>query len=834
MLKGKLPLIFSAILFCFLPAWAQNPPQGSQNDIPQPPEDLQLNSGYKETYLITQTEKLFSPSVGQKFYEIAYELINSKQQLTDLQAQQAITFLTATTNLDTRANYVLADMIKLIGQHHDWDYSELVHQWLANYVDQSADLEVMIKAMQYLLERLNSRQEREKFLEDTLMTLGGKNAFLDSELATLLGLLAAEKSDTETAQYYFMQAFSNNRYNKLAFAKLVELIGDQIKPAIYLEQMRLSLGENPLDLETALAFAEYAERLQLYQTAAEAYKYCADLFEFLRPGQALPAYIYRPWVLSCYNTQRDQYKCLEITSQLQKNGRFDLLAEAIAGKAAAKLGNTDQANQILRTAEEKARRIYLMNGQTQSETPDNKYQSQTVTAEQLAWFYAFALQDPASALDWANKAYSVEPDSATAAAILAYSLALAGQTDLAKTIINSYQTNQIANLALAQIQLTQAEEELAVKTLKAVIESDPGSLEAEQAREILRQKGHEYISPVAPDIILAELRNTFTKAIVPEFKPPEEIISFQLNVRGSKFSYGNDFGGAVAITNNSSEPLVISDYGLLKGNIRVDAILTGDISKEIPNLVSIKTQPASPLEPGSSLLIPLRLCTGELRQTLLTHPQASVDIEFTCYIDPVTTDQGKVANRLKSIEPAQVLAKRSGIELTNRFLRNRINSLSKGKQGQKIKIAELFAGLLMEQHAMANGQPLYKFMYADWMPPMLKSALLYNLTQDDWVTRVHTITAMLSLPLDYELTRAVAENLNDTHWPARLITVYILAKNQTINFKKVLDYTAKYDSNELVRDMVLALGAEAPPPPVQEPATQPEQKGPPQPTEPNI
>jgi hypothetical protein len=57
---------------------------------------------------------------------------------------------------------------------------------------------------------------------------------------------------------------------------------------------------------------------------------------------------------------------------------------------------------------------------------------------------------------------------------------------------------------------------------------------------------------------------------------------------------------------------------------------------------------------------------------------------------------------------------------------------------------------------------------------------------------------------------AVAENLNDVHWPARLMAMYLLAQAQGSNFSKVLDWSAKYDSNKLVRDMAIALGATKP------------------------
>jgi hypothetical protein len=111
---------------------------------------------------------------------------------------------------------------------------------------------------------------------------------------------------------------------------------------------------------------------------------------------------------------------------------------------------------------------------------------------------------------------------------------------------------------------------------------------------------------------------------------------------------------------------------------------------------------------------------------------------------------------------------------------------------------------------MAQREPLYKYMYADWMPELLKSALVHNLASDDWVAKVHTMAAMLSLPLDYQLINALAENLNDTHWPSRLMALYLLAKKQDASFNKVLDWTAEYDSNPLVRDMAIALGAAKP------------------------
>ncbi len=818
-------VVFLALLFLCCSTSAQAQPdsrysildtRGSSRTDP-PTAGFDRNPALLGRASSIEDRKLFSSSVSQKFYEIAYELTSARSRLGEArrspaaepahsedvngsQLDQAIVFLTAAMKLDNNTRDVLPLLIKLACRKPDKDHSALVYNLLMDYVDESADVEVAKKAVVYLLGQLNTREQREKLLESAiggLGALGGKNVILGSELSTLLGLLKAEKADLEAAEFYLMQAYKRNRYNKLAFAKLAELKPERIGPTIYLERLRLALRENPSDIEAALTFAQQAEQLQLYETAAGIYEYCADLFTYLYPSEALPAHIYLPWAISSYNTQGNQSKCLQIAQRIQQEGRFDLLVEAIAGKTATKIGNGELATQIFQAAEKKA--------------------LSSIDVKQLAWFYCFVLPFPDKALDWANRAYKTEPNSPAAAAILAYALVMNNQMEWAKPLINinNSQRNQIADLTLAQIQLVEGQKDSAIETLKAAIIKDPGSFAAERAKEILAQQGEKYTPPIDPNAVLTMLENVFGRTLVPAFTPPEKIFSVQLNIRGNEFPYGSEFGGNVTIINNSAEPFVISDDALFKGNIRIDADISGDLNRKIPNLVSAKIRTALLIEPGRSILIPVRLITGELRKTLLTYPQASLDIEFTLYLDPVTTSlqkEGKITNRLTYLEPISVRIKRPGIELTGKYIRSRFNLISKGSVGQKIKTAQLFTGLLKEQNEMLKRKPLYRFKSADWMGPLLRSALLHksgllhNPANGQWVVKVHTMAEMLSLPLDYELISAVAKNLNNTNWPVRMMAVYLLSKNADRNFDKVLDWTAKNDSSELVRDMAIALG----------------------------
>jgi tetratricopeptide (TPR) repeat protein len=795
MLKRTPILVLSVLLFCPLSVWAQG---SATRDIDNSAMD---------------PEQLYSPSISGTFYEIAYDLAGSKD-VVGPKVEQAMGFLSAAMRLDRNTRDARELLIEFACRVTEWDYSNLVYNLLIDYVDEHADLEVATNAIEYLLERMNSREAKEKFLEQMLGTLGSKNKILSSELATRLGMLKAEKADLEAAEFYFMQAYKNNRYNWKAFAKLAEIKPERIGPALHLERLRLAMRENPSEIEVAIAFAQEAERQQLYDTSAAAYQYCADLFDYLYPSETLPARIYLPWAISSYNSRQNQSQCLEIAKRVRQEGGFDLRLESIAGKTAIKMGDNELATLIFQAIEEKTQRLLKLQDSNintmGSENPVGDPSQQDYN-KQLAWFYSFVLPVPDKALNWANKAFAAEPNSPVTAAILAYALTMNNQIEWAKPLVDNFEKTQIAELTQAVIQLAQGQNDLAIKTLNLAIARDPGSFAAERAKEILTQNGTEYVPPAETQIVLSALESVFGQTLVPVFTPPDRMLSAQLQMQGSVFPYGSEFSGVVAITNHSSEPLVISDYALFKGHIRIDAVISGDLNKNIPNLMFTRIRGVFLIEPGRSTLVPMRLIAGELRKTLLTYPQASIDIEFTLYLDPVIANDGKVVNRLSYIEPAKVGIKRPGIELTGKYLRNEFNSITTAPIEQKIKTAQLFTGLLKEQYAMSNRKPLYRFMYADWMTPLLKSALshksglLLNSAEDEWVVKVHTMADMLSLPMDHELISAVAENMNHTKWPVRLMAIYLLNTIPDNQFNQVLSWTAKNDPSKAVRDMAIVL-----------------------------
>jgi len=248
--------------------------------------------------------------------------------------------------------------------------------------------------------------------------------------------------------------------------------------------------------------------------------------------------------------------------------------------------------------------------------------------------------------------------------------------------------------------------------------------------------------------------------------------------------------------------MVVCPDAMIKGNIRIDAKVVGDLTEQIPALIVKTVRPSYEIKPGNALFIPLRLDTGKVKFILDRHPQAQLNLEYTAHIDPQITANGQITNAL-AIKPAKVIITRHKLNLDTHYLQQRLDAITKGHQGQKAKSAQLFAGLLVEQQEFRRSGPTYRFIYAE--PQLLSSALARCFSENDWILKVQTIAAMQRLKLDYRLTEAVSEELENPNWPVRLIAVFSLAQNEGEKFMPVLSWLAKNDPHPMVKELAAIL-----------------------------
>jgi hypothetical protein len=207
----------------------------------------------------------------------------------------------------------------------------------------------------------------------------------------------------------------------------------------------------------------------------------------------------------------------------------------------------------------------------------------------------------------------------------------------------------------------------------------------------------------------------------------------------------------------------------------------------------------------------LDLNRGRLSRILKTYPQADVQVHFSAYLDPVSSDGDRPQSRMKSIEPVTANIRRRGVVLSQNFLLQRLDVLSKGQRGQKYRAASMFAGLLAEKNAVRISGADFQHVRVE--AELLTDSVRKMLVDDDWKIRVHILSDLLSLsvPLD-GIVREVSDNLNHDKWPVRMAAMALLVKLQPETFKKVLDWAAEHDSHVLNRRMAVALGGRLPQP----------------------
>ncbi len=752
-----------------------------------------------------QQQTLFSPLTAELFGRLGNDIQSSSSNQADIR----MIFLQAGIILDEQSAAVYEQFLRGVGRSGGRsDYSDTILRAMKRYMDANADLDVAALALNGVIEQADTRQERENLLGRSLGPLASSNPVFASDIAAQLGLYAAEKTDYAGAAGQFDYALRLNPYNLLAMSKWMELTEPATVNAAVTEKLiwdRLVLTVNPSNLQAVMGFAQTAYHAGLYEWAADAFAYAAELYEYLEPGRGGHEDIALGWIESCYLSSTRQTQCAGIAQKMRDRGVVNPIIETVAALAAEKTGTPEQKKQILALAAEKLEQ-------------QGSGQQEGIYALNTGWFYCFGTEDPEKALAWCNRVYTQQPNLPGAKSLMAYAFLLNQQADMALDYAEPLaQNDPIAALALAGAYSQKDQKEKAVELLRGLL-AKPVSLPIMlKARAALKEAGSDYISELSPGIIETGLKDKFGKQIIPAFIMPNKLFKAKLNFGGEEFFFGSPLDARLTLENTGTMPLIIGKNGMLTGRYRVDVDIRGDIRKKIPAQLEGTFRPSRAILPGESVTVRLDVNTGELSRLLFTCPQASVDIDFTLYLDPVVTGDGSLGNGVAGTGLIQTVIRRKKAEMTREFLLQRLDAVAKGQEGQRIRAAELFAGLYAEQAAAKLGNIPYKYTAIE--PSLLADSVRRAIMDENWKVRVHIMSCLgrYSVGLDYGMTASISENLNHDAWPVRMVALWLLAGQQKDSFQPVLDWKAQHDPFWLNQRLAVILGGKPPLPGQSEP-----------------
>jgi hypothetical protein len=755
--------------------------------------------GLSMTACAAEEQALFSPATGDCFAVFGNHLIAEHPEKTDA----AITFLQAGILLDENSVSGYEQFLRGTGRvcSSQYDYSDTILLSLRKYLDRKADLEIAIRALGCVMENTNTRAQREMLLERLISQTADTNPVFSSDLAAQLGLYAAEKTDYTTALKQFENAWRLNKYNLLACSKLNELrVPEESGAAIRdkLVYLRLRLAVNPIDLEAAVEFGQTAYAAQFYTLGADAFEYAASLSAWLSPNTPPNEEILIGWAESCYFIPSRQNQCIILADQLRAAGKLNLALDSVAALAAQKLGKKDLQGRILSEAASKAEERLAAG-------------SSDVTAVGLGWFYCFVLEDAEKAAAWCNRAFTQNPENPIVKSLMAYALYLNDQDQLARQYSLDVDPNTpAAAMTLANLDMQDQQKQKAAKRLAGLLDGYLPLAVQTRAVELLKQCNIDYNRNLPAESIQKDIAEQFGEKIIPAFAVPDKLFAARLNFNGSEFSYDNTIEAQLVINNIGSMPLIIDRQGLVSGRYRMDAEVGGDFNVKIPRLLEGAFRPARPIMPGESVSVRLDINMGRLKRLLFTCPQASMEIKFRLYLNPVNTDEGTVSCGIPGINTIEADIRRKGVSITSEYLAGRLDTLTKGQEGLKIRNAELFAGLYAEQLAWQAGAIRYRHTQPE--AAILTDAVRRSILDENWKVGVHTLILLSehAIPLDYSMTLSVSENLNHKYWPVRLAAMWLLANQQKSTFQSVLDWNAQYDPFWLNRRLAITLGGQEP------------------------
>jgi tetratricopeptide (TPR) repeat protein len=741
----------------------------------------------------TDESKLASTLSAMSFWRLGQRIYQAPG--ADIyQERTALILIDSAVELDPFASYAVRDEMALktrLNVREDW---QTMRGLLINYLDRQPETEVARSMVRYLLEGMNTREERERVLADMLNLVGDKDKVLASDIATERGILMAEKGDVQGATAMFLTACRLNPFNELAFVKSVE-VTNNLTPSFWAVRLRLAMSKNPLDIKGSFSFAAFMEKQGSFIIADRAYEYTSNLYSYLHPQAKMPAEIYLPWSLCCYAQADRADQCLAIAEMVRAGGDFDPVIEGIALKAAENAKMSEKVKEIAARVESK-----LAQGG-----------SDATIAERAAWYYAFAAKDAGKALSWANKAYAADPNVETTRSLLVYALVMNGQADVAAEMvkesraIEAGKADQMTMVAMGVKLLDEKKKDEAVTMLKGAVALRPDSVEASEAKQLLAFNGESYTGVDEKNTVdmANELKSSYGENVVPQWMQPEKILSLKLTSRlDDTPSFDSDLKLDLAITNNSTGPVMLGEGSLFGGAIRVDGGLKGDVQKKLPGLVSKTIGRWTPVQPGQSMVIPLNMNINGVYDALQEYPQANLDISFTAYLDPIA-EKGRIRNGMAGMEPGTVTIARQGIKPSRELVNNRLDALAKGYHSQKMQAARMFASLLRERIAMDRGLVKYQAVKLD--PSLLRSAMIRAISDPDWTVQVQAMASLSGISLDFDLTNAVATGLQSKNWPVRLMGIYLLGTAQDQDFDKVLKWYMEKDKDDKVRRMATVL-----------------------------
>ena len=709
-----------------------------------------------------------------------------KEQLSEQQAEdmvrQAVIWLEAAERMDNKDKYVLADLQYLYRSEMVDDPGRAADA-LKRYSDlESKDSLCVSGWMNYCLDKLNQQAQRKAFIDSMLENLI-EYPDVQSNMVTMLGNFSLETGDADKAAALYEYAWQLWSYNLDASARLNSLPAPEVDDTSgvltdeQISQVRqqihqttifrtfyhliLTVAADPGNPQACMNLADMLFSLNKYDSSADFYKHCLKIIEqgkaVSTDGESSFAGLRLKYAIACYNAGRYE-DALAVVRSITIEYPNEIPAWAFAVLASAKVGDKDKSEAYLADFTKTI---------SQEDIDSNR-------KNDIAWFYAFAVNDTEKAGEYLSESDEGEYQSS----IAAYVKAVNGQAgDIEDFIKTCKPDNALALFAVSCAYADKGELEQAYKYALMAKDANAGALysfvddrlaELAKLLEITEEYKEDMIDSVLNQLDVSALDIAFT---------PDKFIQCIARAQRNLFEYDEMIVADLSVTNISSTDIVVGPSMYLDPYLYVVAEVVPQVGgKKVPAIsvpIGLRYLGQKPLlRPGFSNSFSESLCFSELDNVLSRYPQVDCEVSLKCYPMPYVDENGNI-KQLRTEMTVQANAfTRKRIGLTAQRLTIYHKMLKDGMEDEKVKAAKMFCGLLKEARLAAAGELPYvpkKINYSNTL-----ASVLENLKADEPMVRAWTVCFLEGLMEDKSVVNGVSALLKDPDWQVRLMALNAL------------------------------------------------------------
>lgn len=692
------------------------------------------------------------------------------------------------------------------------------HRWLYELYSVAGDMGQAVAALREVV-----RLEPDNLAAfQTWLALGDVEATnLEQRRTTLLKLLEADpkpipsiaaaihahaaridfqRMDRDRARMQLDRALALDAHQPLAAMLRLDSLEPDARPALRLKAALAVLRVNPLHVESAWRAAEVLDAAGLSEHSARFFQHAVDVHRRSSNEGDVPPDALLTLALSCVRrddlagaigqveraiaAEPDHFDArVFLHWLLEKAGRGDD-ARALRGRMSEALARVSDADPAERVA-------------------------------QAAWYFCTIEVQPERALQLAQAAAKALPSEPFAVRSLGWALALNRRYEQAQaTLLRVSSVDPFAAYQLARLMLD-SDNEAGARKLLETLQNPPT---AGPAFDLLASLGITMpaASTKARQAELLEVLDDFDRSVLEYAADPARFVTAELSIENAAPVSAEPWWIALKLTNRSTGPLALGPGGALDAVLMLSFKMSGDRERVMENLLTIRFERDSVLNPGQTATFRQTIDLGPLRRASRSAPQQLQRVTMDALLDPQRGGDGSWGPSAGGQRLGTVYFNRVPAKVDPDSIRDLIKTAAEGELLARFAALETCAQLLGERQRRDAGRLGYDPEYVP--SARLAAVLLGALESDDWQVRARALDAATLIGFDRQMLAAVKRNLKHEHWLVRLMAARLLGEREGAPFASAAEGLARDDADELVRDYAAGIAARLQRPPSSQPA----------------